>query len=239
MNENNRGKKTMGFEMTVVETDVNINLSDMYRVKEAVEDAFDWYLGTDIKAKLDKFIALQTKARNLTYDEVLTALNEKFGEDSNEVKMFKSVHKLDVAEYLKMLYNAIGDFREDNSHLFFDWEKLPGKDITFSCSYNLYELIFDAAMRVYKNDVAEISLDKLKHILDKLTSKSFKFKMTKWIGYFFPGVAERMVRDMCEELGIDRDYWIEVNDLIYYRDELAKIVKDVNPEKRLWVVSSY
>ena len=81
----------MGFEMTVVETDVNINLSDLYRVKDAVEEAFDWYLGSDIKAKLDKFIALQTKASKLTYDEVLSTLVEKFGEDSDEVSMFKSI----------------------------------------------------------------------------------------------------------------------------------------------------
>ena len=229
----------MGFEMTVVETDVNINLSDLYRVKDAVEEAFDWYLGSDIKAKLDKFIALQTKASKLTYDEVLSTLVEKFGEDSDEVSMFKSVPKLDVEEYLKMLYNSIGDFREDNSHLFFEWEKLPGKDITFSCSYNLFELVFDGAVRVYKNSVSEISLDKLKKILEKLKEKSFKFKLTKWIGYFFPSVADRMVRDMCVELGIERDYWIDVNDLIYYRDELEKIVNEADPEKRLWVVSSY
>ena len=225
--------------MTVVETDVNINLSDLYRVKDAVEEAFDWYLGNDIKAKLDKFIALQTKASKLTYDEVLSALVEKFGEDSDEVAMFKSVPKLDVEEYLKMLYNSIGDFREDNSHLFFEWDKLPGKDITFSCSYNLFELVFDGAVRVYKNSVSEISLDKLKKILEKLKEKSFKFKLNKWIGYFFPSVADRMVRDMCEELGIERDYWIDVNDLIYYRDELEKIVNEADPEKRLWVVSSY
>lgn len=229
----------MGFEMTVVETDVNINLSDLYRVKDAVEEAFDWYLGNDIKAKLDKFIALQTKASKLTYDEVLSALIEKFGEDSDEVAMFKSVPKLDVEEYLKMLYKSIGDFREDNSHLFFEWDKLPGKDITFSCSYNLFELVFDGAVRVYKNSVSEISLDKLKKILEKLKEKSFKFKLTKWIGYFFPSVADRMVRDMCVELGIERDYWIDVNDLIYYRDELEKIVNEADPEKRLWVVSSY
>ena len=229
----------MGFEMTVVETDVNINLSDLYRVKDAVEEAFDWYLGNDIKAKLDKFIALQTKASKLTYDEVLSALVEKFGEDSDEVAMFKSVPKLDVEEYLKMLYNSIGDFREDNSHLFFEWDKLPGKDITFSCSYNLFELVFDGAVRVYKNSVSEISLDKLKKILEKLKEKSFKFKLNKWIGYFFPSAADRMVRDMCEELGIERDYWIDVNDLIYYRDELEKIVNEADPEKRLWVVSSY
>lgn len=229
----------MGFEMTVVETDVNINLSDLYRVKDAVEEAFDWYLGSDIKAKLDKFIALQTKASKLTYDEVLSTLVEKFGEDSDEVSMFKSVPKLDVEEYLKMLYNSIGDFREDNSHLFFEWDKLPGKDITFSCSYNLFELVFDGAIRVYKNSVSEISLDKLKKILEKLNEKSFKFKLTKWIGYFFPSVADRMVRDMCVELGIERDYWIDVNDLIYYRDELEKIVNEADPEKRLWVVSSY
>ena len=229
----------MGFEMTVVETDVNINLSDLYRVKDAVEEAFDWYLGNDIKAKLDKFIALQTKASKLTYDEVLSALVEKFGEDSDEVAMFKSVPKLDVEEYLKMLYNSIGDFREDNSHLFFEWDKLPGKDITFSCSYNLFELVFDGAVRVYKNSVSEISLDKLKKILEKLKEKSFKFKLNKWIGYFFPSVADRMVRDMCVELGIERDYWIDVNDLIYYRDELEKIVNEADPEKRLWVVSSY
>ena len=225
--------------MTVVETDVNINLSDLYRVKDAVEEAFDWYLGNDIKAKLDKFIALQTKASKLTYDEVLTALVDKFGEDSDEVAMFKSVPKLDVEEYLKMLYKSIGDFREDNSHLFFEWDKLPGKDITFSCSYNLFELVFDGALRVYKNSVSEISLDKLKKILEKLKEKSFKFKLTKWIGYFFPSVADRMVRDMCVELGIERDYWIDVNDLIYYRDELEKIVNEADPEKRLWVVSSY
>lgn len=229
----------MGFEMTVVETDVNINLSDLYRVKDAVEEAFDWYLGNDIKAKLDKFIGLQTKASKLTHDEVLSALVEKFGEDSDEVAMFKSVPKLDVEEYLKMLCNSIGDFREDNSHLFFEWEKLPGKDITFSCSYNLFELVFDGAVRVYKNSVSEISLDKLKKILEKLKEKSFKFKLTKWIGYFFPSAADRMVRDMCVELGIERDYWIDVNDLIYYKDELEKIVNEADPEKRLWVVSSY
>ena len=164
---------------------------------------------------------------------------EKFGEDSDEVAMFKSVPKLDVEEYLKMLYKSIGDFREDNSHLFFEWDKLPGKDITFSCSYNLFELVFDGAVRVYKNSVSEISLDKLKKILEKLKEKSFKFKLTKWIGYFFPSVADRMVRDMCVELGIERDYWIDVNDLIYYRDELEKIVNEADPEKRLWVVSSY
>lgn len=229
----------MGFEMTVVETDVNINLSDLYRVKDAVEEAFDWYLGNDIKAKLDKFIALQTKASKLTYDEVLSALVEKCGEDSEEVSMFKSVPKMDVEEYLKMLYNSIGDFREDNSHLFFEWEKLPGKDITFSCSYNLFELVFDGAVRVYKNSVSEISHGKLKKILEKLKEKSFKFKLTKWIGYFFPSVAYRMVRDMCEELGIEHDYWIGVNDLIYYKNELEKIVNEADPEKRLWVVSSY
>lgn len=229
----------MGLEIIVVETDAHINLSDLYRVKEAVEDVFDWYLGNDITKKLDTFIALRTKASKLTKQEILDALKAKRGEDSKEYNLFNSIPDRDVEDYLKMLNDAIGEFREDNSHLFFEWEKLPGKDLTTSCSYNLYELFSECAWRVYKNDVSELNPDWLKSLYERLNAKSFKFKLTKWIGYFFPSVADRMVRDMCHELKIEFDYWIDVNDLIYYRDELEKIVNEADPEKRLWVVSSY
>jgi hypothetical protein len=229
----------MGLETIVVETDAHINLSDLYRVKEAVEDVFDWYLGNDITKKLDKFIALRTKASKLTKQEILDALKTKHGEDSPTYAMFNSIPDRDVEDYLKMLNDAIGEFREDNSHLFFEWEKLPEKELATTCSYNLHELLFECAWRVYKNDVSELGYDKLKGLYERLNAKSFKFKLTKWIGYFFPSVADRMVQDMCHELGIDVDCWIDVNDLIYYRDELKGIVDNADTDKRLWLVSSY
>lgn len=229
----------MGLEISVIETDANTNLSDLYRVRNAIDECFDWYLGSDIKLKLDKFIALQTKASKLTRDDILSALAEKHGDDSTELGMMKNIPEEDMKGYIKCVVDSIGEFREDNSHLFFEWDKLPGNELMFSCSYNLYELLFDCAFRVYKNDVSEIDIYKLKCMAKKMKEHSFKFKLAKWFGYFFPSVSDRMVIDMCHELGIERDYWLDVNDLIYYRDELNKIVDTMNPEKRLWLVASY
>ena len=45
--------------------------------------------------------------------------------------------------------------------------------------------------------------------------------------------------DCMRELGLN-DYWIEINDLIYYRNEIEKVAKFMQPSNdRLWLISSY
>ena len=229
----------MGFESIVIETDPGVNLSDLYRVKEAVEEAFDWYLGDDPSKRLDKFIELKDKASNLTPDMVLDGLKGRYGHDSEEASLFCAIPRRDVEDYLKATAASVGEFNEGNTHLFFDWDKLPTKDITFTCSRNLHALVKDCAYRNYKNDVSELSIDKLRLKLIKFGSLSFSFTLAKWVGYFLPSAAYRMVRSMCVELGIDPDSGVEVGDLVGYKREFEKIFGYSDPEKRLWVVSSY
>ena len=63
--------------------------------------------------------------------------------------------------------------------------------------------------------------------------------MAKWIGWFFPNVGYRIVKDCMRELGLN-DYWVDVDDLIYYKNEIEKVAKFMNPDTdRLWLVSSY
>ena len=224
---------TMGMEFTIVEAEPDVNLADLYRILDVVREGRDWYLGNDPKGKLDKFIGLSAVAEDLTRDEVLSM---KMSDNTRSLLKDVPVDKFNI--YLDMVKKSIGEFREDNSHLFFDYERIPNcTDVYFSCSYSLLnDLRGCHDGTVGWGDVVELDPEKVREVATKWNRKSFSIKFAKWIGYFWPAVKWRILTDIWDEFNMGE---MDAPDMLYHKDALNEIAKKMKSGKSYWLVVSY
>ena len=224
----------MGLDMTVAQTTRDIDLISMYHIMDVVNDGFEWYLGTDKSRKQDIFYNKVISLSTLTKDEVL----DKVKEDKHY--HLKNLPNDQFTMYLNYLYNAVGEFDIGNSHLFFDYEKLPGDSLLDSCSWTLRDLIYyNCAMKTISSDdtIVEIDKDKLSSLAKKWKQFGRKLKFIKYIWFVFPGIGERMFYDWLDVNCIMED---DINEYIYIANQLKELdKKKVDKNSRLWLISSY
>jgi len=232
----------MGLDISVMRTGKGIDLGQLYTIHNAIVDGMDWYLGDDKSQRHEKYLRLKEKALFLSREKVL---NDVAVPDSTK-KFLEGIDKDKFATYLSWVVGSISDFvDENNTHLSFDWDLLPGITVLDSCSWNLKD-IFD---RCAKEDggakypdgdfIVELDLGKILEMDRLWRKKSWKMKLAKVVGWFSPIVESRIVNDCAEDLGLN-DKFVNADDLLYYRDEIGKVAKFMNESNdRLWLVSSY
>lgn len=223
----------MGLDMTVAQTTRDIDLISMYHIMDVVNNGFEWYLGTDKSKKQDIFYNKVISLSTLTKDDVL----DKVKEDKHY--HLKNLPDDQFTMYLNYLYNAVGEFNIGNSHLFFDYEKLPMDSLLDSCSWTLRDLIYyNCAMKTISSDdtIVEIDKDKLSSLAKKWRRFGRKLKFIKYIWFVFPGIGERMFYDWLDVNCIMED---DINEYIYIANQLNELEKKVDKNSRLWLISSY
>ena len=162
---------------------------------------------------------------------------------SDEIKEYISkIEPNQFGIYLAWVIGSIEDFSDkNNTHLIFDWDLLPGMTIIDSCSWNLHDIFDQCAIRhgnPDENSVVELDKDKIEEVFRKWKSRGFKMKIAKLIGYVFPNVGTRIAEDCIKELAVT-DRWIDIDDLLYYRESVMKVAKFMQDTDRIWLVSSY
>lgn len=229
----------MALDMSIIRGPRGMDFAQLYAVREAVVDGFDWYLGDDKSKRHEQYLAFKEKALCMSREKVLAdaMIDEKLKEYLSEMD------RMMFATYLSYTIGSIEDFvDENNTHMEFDWDMLPGVTVIDSCSWNLKDIFEQCALpsdNPNREFIVELDLNKVADANKKWQKKGWKLNLTKWLGYFFPNVGSRMAMDCMRELGLN-DYWIEINDLIYYRNEIEKVAKFMQPSNdRLWLISSY
>ena len=230
----------MGLEITVAMTS-GVNLEELYAVHDAVRE-MDWYLGDDRSRRAEKWIELKNKCMTLTKGQVLDKL------PSEEVRLAEFLRSLDDVQfkvYLGMLVDSITPHVDGNTHLNFDYDKFPAKDLCFSCSSNLHHLLLGC--RVKDNFgpdgdyVVELDKEKVKELVAVWKGKKTKIGIAKWVGYFMPAVGERILQDCISELGL-MDRCVDIHDMEHYCEkmiETGKAMDNSRPSDRFWMISSY
>ena len=229
----------MGLDVSVMRTGKYIDLGQMYTIMSTVVNGMDWYLGDDKSQRKDAYARMKEKAILLSREKVLA--DAKVNERTR--KFLEEMDKTQFGIYLSWVVSSIKDYvDENNTHLEFDWDLLPGMTILDSCSWNLKDIFEQCSNGKSYPDgdfVVEIDQAKVCELKKKWKAKSFKMKIAKWVGWFLPDTGRRIAEDCMKELGLN-DYWIEIDDLLYYKREIEKVAKFIQPSSdRLWLVSSY
>ena len=224
----------MGLDMTIAQTTKDIDLISMYHIMNVVNDGFDWYLGTDRSRKQDIFHNKSIQVSTLTRNDVLDKIQDY------RYSHLKNLSDDEFTKYLNYLCNSIGEFSIENSHLFFDHDKLPCDSLLDSCSWGLRDLIYYTCITdtITSSDdsIVEIDKDKLSSLAKKWKRFGRKLKFIKFIWYIYPEMAERMFYDFIDVNSIIE---YDINECIYIANQLSELVKKVGKTSRLWLISSY
>ena len=231
----------MGLDISVMRTSKDLDLGQLYAIRNAIVDGMDWYLGDDKTQRKENYLRLKEKALLLSREKVL---NDVDVPDSTK-KFLEGIDKDKFATYLSWVVGSIADFvDENNTHLEFDFDLLPGITVLDSCSWNLKD-IFDRCAREdgtsYPDGdfIVELDIGKIAEVNARWMKKGWKMKLAKVVEWFFPIDGCRIANDCAKDLGIN-DYFIEPRDMLYYKGEIDKVAKFMNPDlDRLWLVSSY
>ena len=229
----------MGLDMSIVRSAKDTDLGQLYAVRDAVVNGMGWYLGDDKEKRYENYLALKQKALCLNSSRILSDAN--ITEEARKYLSGIDAHQFSI--YLSHVIGSIEDFTsKNNTHMGFDWDLLPGITVIDSCSWNMKDIFEHCAIPSDNPDgetIVELDLDKIKETSRKWQKKGFKLKLAKWIGYFFYDAGSRMTQDFAKDLGLN-DCWVDIDDLLYYRESLDKVAKFLRPDyDRLWLVSSY
>jgi hypothetical protein len=229
----------MALDMSIIRGPKGIDFGQLYAVRDAVVYGMDWYLGDDKEQRHEQYLKFKEKALCMSREKVLS--DAKVDEKTKEY--LSNMDRNMFAIYLSWVIGSIADFTDkNNTHMEFDWELLPGITVIDSCSWNLKDVFQRFSIQndyPDKEVIVELDLNKIAETNRKWQSKGVKMKLAKWIGFFFPNVGYRIAKDCMRELDLN-DYWIDINDLLYYRESIETVAKFMQPDTdRLWLVSSY
>lgn len=230
----------MGLDISIIKTPRSIDLAKIYAVREAVVVGFPWYLGDDRSQRAARWTELKDKCKSITKDEVLAnAAGPK-----ELVATIKQMSDGEFNDCMSWIVGSISPHQDGNTHLNFDYDKLPGRTIFDSCSWNLKDLFTQCEVSVKSprpcgDSILEVDIDKVCVMWENWRRMSFKISVAKWIGYFSERVGFNILRDCLEELGV-KDTFVEFSDVKWYMQHIGETAKETMDEDcRLWLVSSY
>ena len=230
----------MGLDISVIRTPKNIDLEAVYAIREAIESGYDWYLGDDKDSRSKKWVELKDKCRSLTKQDVLAHISEP----KDLVKCINDMTDSDFNIYLCWIVSSISPHQDGNTHLNFDYDKLPGRTIFDARSWNLKDLFTQCEVsgkteRPCGDSILEVDPDKVCVMWKNWRRMSFKISLSKWIGYFSERVGFNILQDCLEELGV-KDTFVGSLDVKWYMKYIGETAKATMDEDcRLWLVSSY
>ena len=225
----------MGLELTVVKTPSDVDLSDFYMIKEIVEDKFDWYLGDDKDKRMLNYGGKYIAAMNLTRDKILEKATEQ------QKTVLEKLEPKKCEEYISILLSTVGEYLEGNTHLFFQDDKLPWKDIATSCNRILCSILeYDCSLSKVKHSgnedyIIELDIEKVRKTIKEWKSKSWKMTLAKWVGFFYPEAGYRIMGDLFD----GRWIWYDIYDVIWCKNHLSLMEKELNDGYRYWLLKSW
>ena len=234
------GGTRMGIDISVIRTPKSIDLEEIYALREAIEKGFCWYLGVEKEKRAEKWKELKDKCQTLTKDDILKNISGP----EDLVKCLVRMRDSDFNVYLRWIVDSISDHEDGNTHLNFDYDKLPGTTIFDSCSWNLYDLFKECkkdgrTLKPCGDFIWEIEPYRVWLMGKRWNSKSVALWLAKWIGYFSSKVGYNILNDCLNELGV-RDAFVDFQDVKHYKESIEKVVHATHgTDDRLWLVASY
>jgi hypothetical protein len=230
----------MGLDISVIRTPKSIDLEEIYALREVIENGFCWYLGDEKEKRAEKWKELKDKCQTLTKDDILKNISGP----EDLVKCLNHISDSNFNVYLRWIVDSISDHEDGNTHLNFDYDKLPGTTILDSCSWNLYDLFKECRrdnrpLKPCGDFIREIDPYRVWVMGEKWNGKVLEFGIATWIGYFFQKIGYRILVDCLKDLKVN-DPFVDFIDVKHYQESIRKVVKEtMDTEDRLWLVASY
>lgn len=230
----------MGLDISVIRTPKSIDLEEIYALKDAIENGYCWYLGDDKEKRAEKWVELKEKCKSLTKEDILANI----AGPGDLVKCLKQISSSDFNIYLRWVVDSISDHEDGNTHLNFDYDKLPGKNLFDSCSWNLYNMFKDCKkdnklLKPCGEFIQEIDPYKVWVMHENWNARSLEITLAKWIGYVSERIGFRILGDCLRELNVE-DVYVDFQDVKHYQESIKKVVKDsTDSDDRLWLIASY
>lgn len=234
----------MGLDISVIRTPKGIDLAQVYAVREAVEDGFDWYLGNEHGNRARKWNELKAMAGGLRKDGIIEALKAKGVEKEELIAYLEDIPSGKFDMYLSYVVDSISPHQDGNTHLFFDYDRLPGVSLADSCSWNLRDLLMGCAVegapKYNHTYICELEPAKVIMLAEKWSGQRLKMFLAKWIGMLFsPHTGFRILHDVLRRVGV-ADAFVDYMEAEHYRDFVESIARNIEDnDDRVWLVSSY
>lgn len=233
----------MGLDLTIAKTKDKLNLCELVAVYDAIRENMDWYLGNDHSKRYSRYLELTSKAFSLTKKELIDSIDESHKE-LKEYLIYIPNEMFD--KYLKMIRHTMRDFCKENSHLSFDFDKLPFVSLYDTCSWTTRRIFeecksIDIEIPEQGDVIMELDKTKILELEKKWRMSGFKIWFARWIGYFNVEVEMRICGDLCREL-LPSEYGLDALDFAQYKNAILKICKEARRSKaddRIWMISSY
>ena len=233
----------MGLDLEIVDTEKDTNLSELYAILDAVRDKFDWRL--DGGDKHHTYNVKTSLIRTLTKNSVLEKYKGiDFSTRPSEERDMKFLENIPEYSFNKMILtvaDSIGKFDDRNTHIFFDYDKLPQKDVTWTTSWEMRTMLTrcQADWHKFHNEyVIELDSKLVRDMAKKWKKMGWKMTLARWMRYFNPDASDRMVEDMVQDLDVS-DSFATLDDLLHYKSIFLDILKKHDSRKRIWLISSY
>lgn len=229
----------MGLDVSVVAAPGEIDLEGLYAVREAVEIGFLWYLGDDKEKRAEKWRELKDKCTTITRESLLVNI----GGPEGLVQCLRGMSDEKFNEYKSWVVASISDHKDGNTHLSFDYDKLPGRSLMDSCSWNLHGLFKNCeksrrTLRPCGDFIRELDPRKVRAMSLRWRRKALKMWLAKWIGYFAPQAGYRILGDCLCDLDVE-DTCVDFKEVEHYKTAISKVARSIKDGERLWLVASY
>lgn len=233
----------MGLDLTIAKTKDKLNLCELVAVYDAIRENMDWYLGDDDLKRYSKYLELTSKVFSLTKKNVVDSIDES-DKELKEHLIYIPNETFD--KYLEMIRHTMGDFYQGNSHLFFEFDRLPFVSIHDTCSWTIHDIFKDCRSTDIEipgqgDVIIELDKEKILELGKKWKRNSFKIWFARWIGYFKREVEDRICEDLCREL-LPNEYGLDASEFSWYRNKIMNVCKEVRKsdfDERIWMISSY
>ena len=243
----------MGMEISVIKAKADIDLAKLYSIRIVIDDNFDWYLGDNHDRRQEKYNELLAFAKTLTKEKVLDACKPTDPSKTSARVIWDYLNSIPDDEFAKYIEMVIGSIKENtygNSHLFFEWNNLPGTSVIDSCSNQLRNVLMTASIpldngshEVLWDTLTELDESKVDGIMKiwKKNAPNWKLSLAKWMNILKPDseIGIRIVDDIIEDSFGGMISYCDEKDIIYFKNECKKVKDAFEPGYRLWLVSSY
>ena len=234
----------MGLDLTIAKTKDKLNLCELVAIYDVIRENMDWYLGNDESKRYSKYLELTSKVFSLTKKDIIDSISDENDKELKEHLIYIPNETFDV--YLEMIRHTMEDFCQGNSHLNFDFDRLPFVSIHDTCSWTTRGIFEDCKSMDIEipgqgDAIMELDKEKILELGKKWNGNSFKIWFARWIGYFMPEVEERICDDLCKEI-LPNEYGLDALDLWWYKNaimEVCRCAKKSKDDERIWMISSY
>lgn len=233
----------MGLDLEIVEGERDMDMSELYAIMDAIRERFDWRLdGGDRRHTYNvKSSLVRTLTKSAVLDKYRGIDFSIRPSEERDMKFLEGIPEFRFNKMVLAIADTIGKFDERNTHIDFDYDRLPQKEVAWTTSWEMRTMLTRCQAdwhKFHSEYVIELDSKLVRDMAKKWKKMGWKMTLARWMRYFNPDMADRMVEDMVQDLDVS-DSFATLDDLRHYRSVFLEILKKHDSRKRIWLISSY